>query len=113
MNIISHNKLKAKLDRGDRFRLVMTLDHNAFKRMHIPGSLHFRSISEIVRNIPLDEEIVVYCVQPECPSSWNAYKALEAQGYRKLYRYAGGLRDWVEAGYPVEVGKTRPVQQQT
>lgn len=113
MNIISREELKAKLDRGDPLRLLMTLDHNAFKRMHIPGSLYFHSIAEIVRNISTDEEVIVYCVQPECPASWNAYMALEARGYRKLYRYAGGLRDWVAAGYPVEVGQARPVLQQT
>jgi rhodanese-related sulfurtransferase len=27
---------------------------------------------------------------------------LERNGYKKIRRYAGGLQDWEEAGYPLE-----------
>ena len=41
---ISRDELKAKLDRGDDFKLVMTLHEWAFKAAHIPGSLHFPTV---------------------------------------------------------------------
>ena len=30
------------------------------------------------------------------------YQILERNGYKKIRRYAGGLQDWEEAGYPLE-----------
>ena len=40
MNIIDREELKAKLDRGDDFKLVMTLGEWAFEAQHIPGSIN-------------------------------------------------------------------------
>ena len=36
--------LKAKIDRGDDFRLVMALNDWAFRASHIPGSIHFATV---------------------------------------------------------------------
>jgi rhodanese-related sulfurtransferase len=44
---------------------------------------------------------VVYCANPACPSSFNAYWKLRKLGFRNLYRYAGGLAEWYDAGYPL------------
>lgn len=99
MRIISREELKRKLDRGDRFKLFMTLDRQAFEQSHIPGSLHLSNIAKVASTLRPDDEIVVYCANPACPSSFNAYHELEKQGCRNLYRYAGGLMEWHEAGY--------------
>jgi rhodanese-related sulfurtransferase len=104
MRIMSREELKAKLDRGDRFRLYMTLGQEAFEQSHIPGSIHLSDLADVVANVSFDEEIVVYCVNPACPSSFNAYIELHKLGFRNLYRYAGGLEAWMEAGYEL-VGK--------
>lgn len=99
MRIISREDLKVKLDRGDRFKLYMTLDRQAFEHSHIPGSLHLDNIAGVAAGLAPEEEIVVYCANPACPSSFNAYLVLQKLGCRNLYRYAGGLTDWSEAGY--------------
>ena len=39
MQTISSAELKEKLDRGDDFKLVMTMNEQAFHKAHIPGSL--------------------------------------------------------------------------
>jgi rhodanese-related sulfurtransferase len=31
-----------------------------------------------------------------------AYHFLDGRGYKKLWRYSGGLSDWEQAGYPLE-----------
>ena len=36
MNIIDREELKEKLDRGDDFKLVMTLSEWAYEAQHIP-----------------------------------------------------------------------------
>lgn len=39
MNIIERDALKARIDRGDDFKLVMVLSAWAFEAKHIPGSI--------------------------------------------------------------------------
>jgi hypothetical protein len=44
INTIDRAELKAKLDRGDDFKFVMTLHEWAFRAAHIPGSISFSTI---------------------------------------------------------------------
>jgi len=99
---ISREDLKAKLDRGDDFRLVMTLNSWAFRAQHIPGSEHFDTPEELMDSIRRDESIVVYCSDRACPASIFTYYGLVDAGYTNVVRYAGGLSDWQAAGYPLE-----------
>jgi rhodanese-related sulfurtransferase len=99
MRIISREDLTERLDRGDPIKLYMTLDRQAFEHRHIPGSLHLDNVAKVAASLAPEEEIIVYCANPACPSSFNAYLALQNLGCRNLYRYAGGLIDWSEAGY--------------
>ena len=38
---IEREELKAKLDRGDDFKLIMAMHEWGFRAAHIPGSLHY------------------------------------------------------------------------
>ena len=103
---IGREELKAKLDRGDDFRLVMTLNEWAFDAQHIPGSLHFNTPADFAAGLDKANEIVVYCSDTACVASQFAYKALIDNGYNNVRRYEGGLSDWVEAGYKLEGNAT-------
>ena len=98
---IDREELKAKLDRGDDFKLVMTLNEWAYRAERIPGSLHFPSIDAALDSLSVDDEIVVYCSDPACPASLYTYWGLVEHGYINVRRYEGGLSDWAEAGYPL------------
>jgi rhodanese-related sulfurtransferase len=102
MKTISKEELKAKLDRGESFKLVMTMDPNAFEWAHIPGSININDMQEAVSKLDLDEEVVIYCSSPFCNASFRAYYTLRSLGFKNLRRYSGGLQDWYEAGYPLE-----------
>jgi rhodanese-related sulfurtransferase len=102
MNIIGRGELKKKLDRGDDFKLVMTLSEWAFEAQHIPGSINVTKPSDVSKYLDPDDEIVVYCSNEKCIASQVAYKILDGRGYKSIRRYAGGLVDWEEAGYPME-----------
>ena len=102
MNLISRDELRAKLDRRDDFRLVMTLSEFAFRAKHIPTSLHFETEKETLGALNPEDEIVVYCADVHCSASIYAYYVLERAGYRRVRRYAGGIADWEAAGYPLE-----------
>ncbi len=99
---IARDALKAKLDRGDHFRLVLTLHEFAFQAAHIPGSEHFPTVEESFAALDRDDEIVVYCSDEACVASQMAYHALVERGYNNVRRYAGGLSDWDRAGYHLE-----------
>lgn len=109
MNLITRDELRAKLDRRDEFKLVMTLSEDAYRAKHIPTSLHFETVKETLGALDRGEEIVVYCADVHCPASIYAYYVLERAGYERVRRYAGGIADWEAAGYPFEHGTNRSV----
>ncbi len=102
MKLISREELREKLERGDDFKLVMTLENWAFQLKHIPGSINIFP-TEVTKGIldPNDES-VAYCAAPECPASIIAYQRLIGSGYKNVSRYPGGIADWEEAGYALE-----------
>jgi rhodanese-related sulfurtransferase len=99
---IDREELRQKLTRGDRFKLVMSLNEWAFQAKRIPGSIHFNTPDEMLAGLQRDDEIVVYCSNPECLASLAVYHRLADHGYTNVRRYAGGLVDWESAGLPLE-----------
>src|SRR2546430_13227448 len=95
---INRDELKAKIDHGDKFRLVETLPPTRFQPAHLPGAINLPpdQVKQLApRVLPnRDEEIVVYCSSPECTASEDAARDLEGQGYNHVRRYVGGKQDW-------------------
>jgi rhodanese-related sulfurtransferase len=106
MNLISREELHRKLERGDEFTLVMTLSGFAYGTKHIAGSHHFETVEDALAALDREDEIVVYCADVHCVASIYAYRFLEREGFTRVRRYAGGVADWEQAGYPLE-GHTR------
>lgn len=102
MNLISRDELKSKIEREDDFKLVFVLGEWQYRAKHIPGSLHIDTPEKGLTVLDKDDDIVVYCSNPKCAASQYAYKLLETNGFQHIRRYAGGIQDWEEAGYPLE-----------
>jgi rhodanese-related sulfurtransferase len=101
MNLISREDLHGRLEGREELKLVMTLSAFAYGTKHIPGSLHFETVDAALAELDRDDEIVVYCADAHCAASIYAYRLLEREGYRRVSRYAGGIADWEDAGYPL------------
>jgi rhodanese-related sulfurtransferase len=101
-DLIDTQELKAKLDRGDVFEVVMTLGEWEYRTTHIPGSMRISTAQEALEALDPKDEIVLYDSGPSCPASRLAFKFLKAHGYERVRRYAGGLEAWVGAGYSLE-----------
>jgi rhodanese-related sulfurtransferase len=101
MNQISREELKAKLDRGDDFILVMVMNESAYRAQHIPGSVNAHRPEDAAR-VARDTEIVVYCSGSPCIASQAAFSFLINEGFTNVRWYKGGLDDWSAAGYPLE-----------
>jgi rhodanese-related sulfurtransferase len=100
---IERDELRRKLASLDpHFKLAMTLGDWEYRAKHIPGSLHFRDVAEMLATLPKDDEIVVYCANPQCIASVAAYQRLVREGYKNVRRYAGGIEDWEGAGLALE-----------
>ena len=102
IDTISREELKAKLDRGEDFKLVFVLGDWAYQAKHIPGSINLSNPRESGDMLDTSDEIVVYCSNESCVASIAAYKILKETGYSNVRRYSGGLVDWEDAGYPLE-----------
>lgn len=102
MEEISREEVKTKLDRGDEFKLVMTLAEWAYIMSHIPGSINVNTLAQGEQLLDVDDEIIVYCSDEQCVASQLAYQFLVRNGYKNVRRYSGGLADWEAAGYPLE-----------
>jgi rhodanese-related sulfurtransferase len=99
---IDREALRARLARGERFKLVMAAREWAFRAKHIPGSIHFKDDAELASGLAKTDDIVVYCSNVDCHASLALIKKLRERGYQNVSHYAGGLIDWEEAGLPVE-----------
>lgn len=108
MKTLSREKLKEMIGKDNDFLLVNVLLPKQFNREHIPGSVNIpvndenfeRKFEEKAES--KDRKIVVYCASFDCKASPNAAERLENLGYKKVYDYQGGIKDWKEAGYPTE-----------
>ena len=102
MNLIDRDELREKLERHDEFRLVMALSARSSANKRIPTSLSFDTAAAALDELDPDTEIVVYCGGAYCVESIYAYYRLERAGFTHVRRYAGGIPDWEEAGFPLE-----------
>lgn len=105
--LISRAELRQKLELGS----VVLLDAQApgwYEREHLPGALKLpdRDIASRIAEIVPDRsaEVVVYCWSETCSASAGAASALRELGYRNVRRYAGGKKEWMEAGLPIVRG---------
>lgn len=64
---ITREKLREKIEGGDEFALVDTLDEPFYRHSHLPGAINI-PLEEIERAkeeiSDKDAEIVVYCMSP-------------------------------------------------
>ena len=68
MKTISREELKGKMDRGEAFTLVETLQEVAYRHEHLPGAINLPPdrVRELAPRLLPDKgaEIIVYCSSP-------------------------------------------------
>lgn len=107
---IDKETLREKLERGDDFYLIEVLADGEFERLHIKGAQNIpfgKFMEEVKRRFNKDDEIVLYCSDEQCRASPLAAEKLETFGFRNVWEYLGGKKEWAEAGYPME-GREAP-----
>jgi rhodanese-related sulfurtransferase len=106
---IGREELRQKIEQGDDFVLLDALSPMSYAATHLPGAINMppRKVDALARRrIPDgDTEVVVYCLGVDCDSSVDVANRLIELGYVNVRHYTEGLRDWMEAGLPLEGGR--------
>jgi len=114
--VVPTGELKAWIDKKKDMLMVDTMPYEAsYKKNHVPGAKQFElPIPEMkemtdaqkaafikVLGDNQDKVIVFYCGFVKCTRSHNGAMWAKKLGYKNVYRYPGGIKAWIEAGYPV------------
>ena len=100
--------------------IIDTMPYGAsYKKNHIPGAKQFlfpipemKEMSDAKKAAFIkllwdnkDKVLVFYCGFVKCTRSHNGAMWAKKLGYKNVYRYPGGIKAWMEAGYPVAKAK--------
>jgi rhodanese-related sulfurtransferase len=87
--------VKAKLDRGERFRLIDVREPNEHAIAHIDGAelLPLSRAAAWIETLPRDEEIVFFCHVGGRSAQIAGYLA-DQQGFTQVANMLGGIDDW-------------------
>lgn len=102
MEPVGPEELMARMEEGS----VTVLDvrpEDEFRAGHLPRALNVTvgALRSRLAELPRDREIVAYCRGPYCVLSFEAVRALRAEGFA-VRRYRDGFPEWKAAGLPVE-----------
>lgn len=101
---ISRDELRAKIDRGEPFRLVETLPAEHFEVSHLPGAISMppEEVGTLAAVLLPDkqQEVVLYCASVKCHASENAANALAALGYVNVRYYTRRQTGLGDGGAP-------------
>ena len=115
--VIPTEELKAWIDQKKAMLMVDTMPlADSYKKNHIPGAVQMEfpipEMTQIDDNQKAELEkllgpdknrlIILYCGFPKCTRSHNAAMWAVKLGYTNIYRHPGGIKAWIEAGYPAE-----------
>jgi rhodanese-related sulfurtransferase len=105
LEALSIAELRRRLATGDVV-LIDVRPEAEYRAGHIPGALSVpvEKLSNMLRTLPHDQEIVAYCRGPFCLFSHEAVLKLKKKGF-EARRLKLGLADWRFAGLPVEIGQ--------
>src|SRR5262245_19415616 len=108
--VIDRKELQTKLSKKPPPVLLEALPAKYYLEGHLDGALHFpRERARVLAPVLIADKtraVVVYCASDTCQNSHLAAATLEALGYGDVSVYAGGKKDWSEAGLPLVAGGT-------
>lgn len=75
----------------------------------IPGSvwIDMHAIDEGLAQLPLADEVIVYCACPNEASAAVVAKRLMQAGFKRVRPLAGGIDAWVAAGYGIDEARVQ------
>jgi thiosulfate/3-mercaptopyruvate sulfurtransferase len=124
-DVITAKELKQWIDSGKDMLIIDAMPYDAsYKKGHVPGAKQFlfpvpimqtwdtkktdgksKQDYEALLGSDKNRIIVVYCGFVKCTRSHNGAAWAVKLGYKKVYRFSGGIFAWKGADYPMEKAK--------
>ena len=108
LKTIDRSEISRLLKEKAAVTLVEALPEKYYAEAHLPGAVNINhdQVASLAPGLLQDKNamIVVYCSNASCQNSAMAAQKLLGMGYSKVYKYAEGKQDWMEAGLPLENG---------
>ena len=101
------DELKQRMENPKPFILADARDVESYENAHIPGAIPIPA-EEVNRMADLYDrelDVITYCGSYQCPASTMAAKEFMKKGFRHVWDYKGGIKEWAESGNPVESNK--------
>lgn len=102
---ITRDELKSAIDAGGVV-VVDALGGGYYAEQHLPGAIALveGEVAELAAAVlpNKDTAIVTYCSDTTCGNSDAVAKRLGDLGYNDVRVYREGIKDWKEAGLPIE-----------
>jgi thiosulfate/3-mercaptopyruvate sulfurtransferase len=115
--IVPSPEMKAWVDQKKNMLVIDTMPYaDSYKKHNLPGAVQFEFPIPEVKEMDeatktkfqtllgpdKDRMLVFYCGFTKCTRSHNGAMWAVKLGYKNVYRYPGGIKAWMEAGYPVK-----------
>ena len=104
---MSKEAVKDKMKDGNVV-LLNVLSESEFGKLHIVGSENFplganndEFAEAVEKKYGKDKFFITYCASLTCDAGPKAARILQNKGL-KANDYAGGIKEWAEAGFPTE-----------
>lgn len=98
------DELKELMNDTKPFILADARDMESYEEAHIPGAIPMPAdeVHRLADQYDRDLDVITYCGSYQCPASTLAAKEFMKKGFRHVRDYKGGIKEWTEAGNPVE-----------
>ena len=105
---VNAEQLLDLVDSNDNLVIIDSRKQADYDKGHIPDVVHLintetnaDSLAQAIAS--KDTPVCFYCNGPTCHRSGDAAQKAVAEGYSKVYWFRGGIAEWKEKGYPVEM----------
>lgn len=106
ITVIDRKALIKFMNSFDEYKLIDVRNKKNYDEEHIKHALSipFNSIDESLLNIfKKDDNIIVYSKNFDCYKSFYAAQKLISMGFKKVYVYDGGIKDYKNGSLPLEI----------
>jgi thiosulfate/3-mercaptopyruvate sulfurtransferase len=118
--LVTSGELKTWIDQKKPMMIIDTMPlKDSYLKHHIPGAVQYEFPIPEVKEMDAaarakfekflgpdkDKTLVFYCGFVKCTRSHNGAMWAVKLGYKNVYRNPGGIKAWMEAGYPMTKGE--------
>lgn len=106
VRFITKETLHEWMNDGESLLIVDVLSADRYNQNHVKGAINapLANLDRYAEKLNPNDRIVLYCGSFQCRASTKGVKLLMDKGFRNVFDYEGGIKDWKDAGLPVEKG---------